>query len=467
VPVNSVNSVTSAPSSPPIGPPFGHPPSATGLLKILGVVFGATMIVANTIGVGILRTPGDVAAALPSPAWFLGVWIIGALYSLCGAMTVAELAAMLPKSGGQYVFARRAMGEYAGFVIGWTDWISSAAAIAAASIGLGELTAEFWPQMAPARTAIAFAITLAFGVLHWIGVRSGDVSTRLIGITKVLTLLAVAVACLVTTPAASSHAVTAAALPVGAALATAVVIAFQNVMYTYDGWTGYAYFGGEVTDARRVPRAMALGVVCVAVVYVALNAAFLHTLGIGGLAGEKFAAKAAAVSVFGTYGERIVTAVMAVSILGNVSAIMMLLSRVPYAMAEDGLLPHAMARVNRGGTPDVAHFASVAVVLVLIASGTFASVLALAAFFYVMQYGVSFASLFVLRVREPNLPRPYRAWGYPVIPAIVLLGAAAFIVGSIVGDRQNSVRSILVLVASYPVYRASAWWRERRREAVS
>lgn len=464
--------VTSPPSAPPPTPtsprvPVAPRSSGTGLLKILGVLFGATMIVANTIGVGILRTPGDVAAALPSPAWFLGVWIIGALYSLFGAMTVAELAAMLPQSGGQYVFAHRAMGEYAGFVIGWTDWISSAAAIAAASIGLGELAAELWPAMAGGRTIIAFVITLAFGVLHWIGVRSGDVSTRAIGITKVLTLLAVAVACLVTPPAAASAGVSSLALPAGAALATAVIIAFQNVMYTYDGWTGYAYFGGEVTDARRIPRAMALGVVCVAVVYVALNAAFLHTLGIAGLAGEKFAAKAAAVSVFGTYGERVVSAVMAISILGNVSAIMMLLSRVPYAMAADGLLPHAMARVNRGGTPDIAHFASVAVVLILIATGTFASVLALAAFFYVMQYGVSFTALFVLRVREPNLPRPYRAWGYPIIPAIVLAGAAAFIVGSIVGDRENSVRSILVLLASYPVYRLSAWWRDRRRHAAA
>jgi APA family basic amino acid/polyamine antiporter len=123
--------------------------------------------------------------------------------------------------------------------------------------------------------------------------------------------------------------------------------------------------------------------------------------------------------------------------------------------------------VNRGGTPDIAHFASVAVVLILIATGTFASVLALAAFFYVMQYGVSFTSLFVLRVREPSLPRPYRAWGYPVIPAIVLIGAAAFVVGSIVGDRENSIRSILVLLASYPVYRLSTWWRARARNVPS
>ena len=106
--------------------PTGRAATGTGLLKILGVLFGATMIVGNTIGVGILRTPGDIAAALRSAPWFLGVWVVGALYALCGAMTMAELAAILPQSGGQYVFARRAFGEYAGFVIGWPDWTSSA-----------------------------------------------------------------------------------------------------------------------------------------------------------------------------------------------------------------------------------------------------------------------------------------------------------------------------------------------------
>ena len=121
--------------------------STGGLLKVLGVVFGTTMIVSNTIGAGILRTPGDVVASLPSGAWYLGVWIAGGLYALCGAMTMAELAAMLPKSGGQYVFARRAFGEYGGFVIGWSDWISSSGAVAASSIALGELASVLWPGL--------------------------------------------------------------------------------------------------------------------------------------------------------------------------------------------------------------------------------------------------------------------------------------------------------------------------------
>ena len=432
---------------------------AGGLLKVLGVVFGATVIVGNTISAGILRTPGDVAAALPSPAWFLGVWILGGVYAMCGAMTMAELAAMLPKSGGQYVYARRAMGEYAGFVIGWSDWISSAASIAAGAIALAELTHALWPSLGISVSVIAMVVAMALTIVHWVGVRSGDVVTQVWGFVKIATLLAVAAACLLATPAVSSR--VAPEFPAGLAMAGALVLAFQSVLYTYDGWTGYTYFGGEVQDSRQVPRAMALGVILVTVVYVALNGAFLHTLGIEGLAGEKFAAKAAAVAVFGTSGERIVSAVMALSLLGGVSAITMMTCRVPFAMAEDGLLPRAAAHVNKGGTPDISLFATTAVVLLLIMTGSFGSVLALAAFFFVLQYGASFTSLFILRRREPDLPRPYRAIGYPVIPAIVLLGALAFVVSSFFGDTENTLKAAAVLLASYPVYRLVLLFRGR------
>ena len=435
------------------------PASATGLFRVLGVAFGATIIVGNTIGAGILRTPGDVATALPSPFWFLGVWIVGGLFALGGAMTVAELAAMLPKSGGQYVYARRAIGEYGGFVIGWTDWISSAAATAANAIALGELTVTLWPSV-PSATAVALTVVIVFTLLHWTGVRAGDLSTRILGVIKVVTLLAVAIACFLAPPleAAARERIL---FPSGIALAGALVIAFQSVMYTYDGWTGFTYFGGEIRDPRQVARAMAFGVITVVIVYLALNTAFLHTLGIDGLAGEKFAARAAAVGLFGVIGERVVSAVIGVSLVGLVSAVVMLTARVPFAMAEDGLLPRVVTHVNRGGTPDLALLASSGVAIVLIATGSFASVLALAAFFYVLQYGVSFASLFILRFREPDLSRPFRVPGYPVIPALVLLSAIAFIVGSFFGDRDNTLRSVLILGTSYPLYRAVVWLRSR------
>lgn len=432
-------------ASAPVAPP------RRALLKVLGVAFGLAMIVGNTIGSGILRTPGDVAAALPSPAWFLGVWLAGGLYALCGAMTMAELAVMIPKSGGQYVFARRALGEYPGFVIGWTDWISCSAAVAAGSIALGELAGALAPSLAPHGTAIAVAITLTFTGVHWIGVRAGDLSTEALSVLKTVALLAVAVACFLA-PGGGSEGATP-AFPTGTLFLSALVLAFQNVLYTYDGWNGIVYFGGEMRDpGRQIPRAMAFGVLAVATVYLALNASFLYALGIEGLSGEKFAAAAAAQTVFGTIGARVVSAVMAVSILGNVNAVLMQASRVPYAMAEDGLLPRATARVNPGGTPYVSLAASTVVTLVLVLSGTFKTVIALAAFYYVMQYAVSFTSLFVLRRREPDTPRAYRAWGYPWIPALVLTGAVAFIVGSFFGDRVTSIRAVVVIVASYPVY---------------
>ena len=433
-------------------------PPSRGLLRVLGVLFGATIIVGNTIAAGILRTPGDVAAQLPSAAWFLGVWIAGGLYALCGAMTMAELAAALPKSGGQYVYARRALGEYAGFVIGWTDWLSSSASIAAVAIALGELVGGIWPGLASSLNVVAVVVVIVFTLMHWIGVKTGDVATQIWGVVKVGALFAVAVACLLA-PAAESRATT--EFPAGMALATALVLAFQSVIYTYDGWTGYTYFGGEVKDPKQIPRAMALGVVSVMVVYMALNWAFLHVLGVQGMAGEKFAARSAAIAVFGASGDRIVSTVLLLSMLGAISALIMLTARVPFAMAEDGLLPRVAARVNRGASPDVSLFLTGAVVLLLIMTGTFSSVLALAAFFFVLQYATSFTALFVLRRREPNLERPYRAIGYPVIPAIVLLGAIAFIVGSFFGDRANTLKSVAILIASYPVYLIVARLRRR------
>lgn len=441
---------------------MGHPqvPPPRGLLRVLGVLFGATIIVGNTIAAGILRTPGDVAAQLPSAGWFLGVWIAGGVYALCGAMTMAELAAALPKSGGQYVYARRALGEYAGFVVGWTDWLSSSASIAAVAIALGELVGGIWPELASSGMTIALAVVVVLTIMHGIGVKTGDVATQIWGVLKVTALLAVAIACLLS-PAAEAGATPAHVFPSGLAFATALVLAFQSVIYTYDGWTGYTYFGGEVKDTKQIPRAMAFGVLAVMAVYMSLNWAFLHVLGVQGMAGEKFAARTAAIQVFGASGDRIVSTVLLVSMLGAISALIMLTARVPFAMAEDKLLPRGVARVNAGGTPDVSLAITAAVSLLLILTGTFNSVLALAAFFFVLQYAVSFTSLFVLRRREPDLERPYRAIGYPVIPAIVLVGALAFIVSSFFGDRANTLKSVAILIASYPLYLVIAKLRRR------
>jgi APA family basic amino acid/polyamine antiporter len=211
------------------------------------------------------------------------------------------------------------------------------------------------------------------------------------------------------------------------------------VLFTYDGWNGVTYFGGEITNpGTQIPRAMAYGVIAVVGVYLGLNGAFLHVLGINGLASAKFAASDAAQVVFGARGELVVQVVTGISVLG--------------AMAHDGLLPRSVARVNAGGTPVGALAVSTVVCLAFIVSGSFNTALALAAFFYVLQYAANFLSVFVLRRTEPDTPRPYRAWGYPVVPAIVLFGAVAFILGSFKGDYDNTMRSLMVIAISVPVY---------------
>jgi APA family basic amino acid/polyamine antiporter len=430
---------------------------ASKLLKVLGLAFGVAILVGNTIGSGILRTPGDVAAALPSVGWFLGVWAAGGIYASLGAMSLAELAVMTPKSGGQYVYARRALGEYPGFVIGWTDWISSCAATATAAIALGELAAQVATGLTGRENWIALAVLAVFTAVHWMGVRSSDLTQQLLSVLKVLALVVVAVACMLA-PAASGQ-TAAPAVPEGFAFLAALVFVFQNVLYTYDGWNGVTYFGGEMKDpGREIPRAMLLGVLVVLGVYLALNVAFLHVLGIGGLAGEKFAAAASAKVAFGSAGEGVVRAVIAVTMLGLVNAVLLISSRVPFAMAEDRLLPRWVSRVNHRGTPNISLGASAALTGGLIASGTFQTVLALAAFFFVLQYATSFAWLFVLRAREPDAPRGYRVWGYPVVPAIVLLGAIAFLVASFVSDRTNSLICVGLVVASYPLYVGAKRW---------
>jgi len=424
------------------------------LLQLFGVAFGVAVLIGNTIAVGILRTPGEVAARLPSTALFLGVWVVGGVYALLGAMSLAEPGAMIARSGGQYGIVHRALGPYPGFVVGWSDWLSSAASIALSAMVFGEYAEPLALDFPGGRVTIACAVLLLFGVLHGRGVRVGDLAQQLLTAGKALALAALIVAGFVIAVPAAESVATTAALPVGAALFSAIVIALQSVIYTYDGWSGPLYFGEETVDAgRSIPRAMTRGVLFVIVIYVLLNVAFVRVLGVERMAGDPFVAASAGRALFGERGDLIIRLLVLGSILGSLNALTMMVPRVPLAMSRDGLVPRAFDLVNRGGTPVVAHWATIGIALGFILSGTFETVLALAAFFFVASYTLSFSSVFVLRQREPSTPRPYRVPGYPYTTGLVLLGSLAFLGGALVTDRSNSVRSLLLLAASYPFYR--------------
>ncbi len=421
------------------------------LLQILGVAFGLAVIIGNTIGVGILRTPGDVAAHLPDARWFLGAWLLGGVYALLGALSLAELGAMVPESGGQYVFVRRALGEYAGFAVGWSDWLSSCAAMALVTVSMGDYSAAVWRGLSGKSVIFALSIVTILTVIQALGIRAGDLTQQISSLLKTLVLVALAGVCLAYSPAAPAQAV--AAVTPHAIGFGSIVLALQGVIYTYDGWNGMLYFGGEVKNpGRDIPRAMAGGVLAVIAIYLLLNVAFLHVLSPARMAGQDLVAATAAREIFGDLGDTVVRGVLLVSLFSAANAILLIASRLPYAMSRDGMLWRGFRQVSTGGTPRPSLLMSALATGLMLITGTFDQILALAAFFYVVCYTASFVSVFILRVREPGTPRPYRAIGYPWVTGFLVIGSLAFLVGNVVSDTRNSLVELGILIASYPIF---------------
>ncbi|HLA13209.1 MAG TPA: APC family permease [Pyrinomonadaceae bacterium] len=424
------------------------------LLQILGVGFGLAVIIGNTIGAGILRTPGTIAEQLPNTWWYLGAWAVGGLYALLGAVSLAELGAMLPKSGGQYVFVRHALGEYAGFVAGWSDWISTCGSIAAVSLVIGGFAEALFTELSGQAALIAIAVALLFASLQWRGMVWGSSAQNLTSLLKAIAfLILIGAAFVVAAPRAAEE--TTQALPVGSSLLLAVVISLQGIIYTYDGWTGVIYFSEEVKNpGRDIPRAMIGGVLSVILIYLLVNLAIMNVLRFSDFAGKDFAAGALAQAIFGEHGDTIFRVLTIVSMLSAVNACQLMATRVLFAMSRDGLFAAKTAEVNKGGTPDKALIVSFAVALVFIFFGqTFEKVITILAFFFVGTYVLSLLSVFVLRVREPSRERPYRAWGYPWTTGLALAASVGFLLLAIWSDTKNSVYALILLAASYPVFR--------------
>lgn len=426
------------------------------LVRVLGVGFGLAVTVGNTIAAGILRTPGDVAASFPDPLLFVGIWIVGALYALLGANAIAELGTMLPRSGAQYIFARHAFGDYAGFVVGWNDWISTSATAAAIAIVFGDaavglISGDSAGAGARLSVSVAAGAIVAFGLVLSRGTRQGARVQELTSLLKALVLLTLVVACFAFAGRAGAPP-PAATAPVSFLLA--LVLAAQAVIYTYDGWTGPIYFSEELHDpSRQIPRAMFGGLLCVAVIYILINVAFMTAVPPAVIAGSTLAAATVARELFGATGDAVVRAVVVVALPSAIIANLLMASRVLFALGRDGLGPRPAAHVNAGGTPTVALFLSSVLALGFLATGTFRSVIAVAAFFFVANYTLSFLAVFALRHREPNAPRPYRARWHPWTTGLVLVGSVAFLAGAVVQDTRNSAVALVLLVVSYPVFR--------------
>src|SRR2546428_876593 len=425
--------------------------SSGHLLRVLGVVFGLAVTIGGTIGMGILRTPGEVAKQLPTPTLFIGVWILGGVYALLGAVSVAELGAMIPRSGGWYVFIHRALGNYPGFVVGWSDWLSTCGTLGVISMVVGEYTAVLIPGFAGRDKQIAIAVVLLFGALQWRGIRWGSFTQNLTSLIKTLVFAAIPIAAF--TIAGKSDTGVVPQAPHGLAFFTALIVALQGVLYTYDGWYGVIYFGEEVRNPKRdVVGSMFGGVLLVIAIYLVVNLAYIHVLPMSQLAGESLPAGAVARVIFGAYGDKAIRILAILSLLSTINAYTLTAPRILYAMSCDELFHRRAAKVNRGGTPTITLLISVLAAVLFIVSAKFTAILAALAFFFAANYSMAYISLLVLRRREPDLPRPYRVWGYPWTTLLVLLGSIAFLVGAILSDKKNSLVALAILAASVPIY---------------
>jgi basic amino acid/polyamine antiporter, APA family len=435
------------------------------LITTLGIGFGIAVAIGNTIGAGIVRTPGEIGALLPSTWLYFAAWATGGIYMTLGSLQFAELGALLPHSGGQYNFARAALGDYAGFIVGWSDWISTAGSFAAVSIVFAEYTSDLLPVAHRHVRALAASVILIFALLQWKSMKVGSGVQNLTTILKTVLFLAVVVVCFAHRSTPATTVATNAAVPVGWPLFVAFILALQAVIYTYDGWYGVVYFSGEVHNpGRDIPRSIFGTVFSVLAIYFLVNAAVVHLVSVREFAGSDFAMGIAARRVLGVAGDNFIRVVVVVGLLSSVNAMEMATSRALYAMSRDGLFFPLFARVNAGGIPAPSLWLSTAVGLCF-AMFSFERVAAILASFFVADYALTFVSLFVLRRRMPEAERPYRAWGYPWTTSLALAASIVFLVGALASDRENTPLTFIVLAASYPVYRALKW--ASRRNAVS
>jgi basic amino acid/polyamine antiporter, APA family len=422
------------------------------------------MVFGGTVGVGILRLPGTLAAALGDAHLIEAFWVVGGLYALLGAMAVSELAAMLPQAGGFYVYARRAFGNGTGFVIGWSDWFNEVAALAYAAITAMTFLGALWPAALAYPRAGAVAILAVFTALHWVGLRLGSTLTRIISLAIGIMLLTVVAACFLSPPVVQAttplpH--SAVSLPwMSLGMLAAFVTALRAVFVTYDGWYSAIYMAEENTDpARTLPRAMIGGTVVIAALYVLINMAILRVVPMPVLAESTLPAADAARIVLPHGGAQLVTAISLFTVLSLINATLLIAPRILLAIGRDGLFTAKAAVVSESGTPRFALALSSAATMVLILSGTFEQIVALAAVLFLLNYVSAYLAVFVLRRREPGLSRPYRAWGFPFSTALALVGCLAILAAAVWEDVHSGLVAALLLAACMPLY----WWLSRWR----
>lgn len=421
--------------------------------------------VGGCIGSGIFVTPAQIADSLPQPALFLGVWVLGGLIALTGALTFSELGGMFPGAGGVYVYLKEAYGEMAGFLYGWAILlVITTGALAGLCVAFAEYMKVFFPDMSEnTKTWLAAGTLLTLTGINILGVHiSQGISNFFTGL-KLLAIGGIVFAGFWFAPPQVAATGFSAGAHLPAQVPTALLTGLIGVLFSMGGWHHASYLAGEAINApRTVPKAMFLGVLIVISMYLLVNLAYLRLLPIEAIAGSTRVA-GDAMNVVAPWGGRVVAIAIALSIFGTISIYTMSAPRIYFAMAKDGIFFRQLAWVHpRWRTPVVAMLVQVvwALAVLFYFRGLFDRIITFVTFLDIAYMGLAGAAVFLLRRRRPEAQRPIKAWGYPVVPAFFVLVSAAFAVNTLLERPAQALPGIGLLLLGWGVFRYFKKYKE-------
>ena len=452
-------------------------PNTPTLKRRLGTWDGALITIGAVIGSGIFITTSDIARALPHPGLILLIWVVGGLLTLAGALTYAELGALYPEAGGIYHFLKEGYGPLWGFLYGWACFlVIMSGGIAALAVSFGEYFGSFVPlfstqniwlslelaswswSLSGGQVAAVAAIVLLTAV-NYLGVKEGALVQNILTVLKVGAILGFIALGLFVAPQ-TSYDLAAPLPPIN--LLTAFGVGMIGALWTYDGWYGLTFSAGEMRDpARGLPLGLILGTVAIMTLYVLLNVMYIRALPIESMGETSRIGETAAIALLGPQAARLVSLAVLISTFGCVSCTILYSSRIYLPMAQDGVFFRAIASIHpRYRTPGVSLWAQSGWAVLLTVSGSYEQIYTYVVFAAVLFHVMTGAAVFVLRRTRPELPRPYRTWGYPVVPALFIL-ASVLLLGNTLRERPiESLLGLGLVALGLPAY---LFWRKQKR----
>ena len=430
------------------------------LPRHLGLASAVAVLVGSTIGSGIFRVPAAVAGRLHDPGPVLLAWVVGGLVALFGALTLAELAGALPRSGGVFAYILEGFGPLPAFLFGWSELtVIRASALGAISTIFAEYLGYFIHLTPEQVRWVAAAGIVVVGTINYLGVSTAAVLMNLVTAAKYAALAGLVLLAFAAGEGSRSHFTPAWPGGLDVSLLGTALIA---IMWTYDGWADLSFVGGEVKDpARTLPRALILGTAAIVVVYLLLNVAYIYLVPLPEMAGAKLIAATAAdrITFFRGAGGSVVSAIVMLSCFGSLTGSMITGPRIFFAMADRGLFFRGIARVSpRYQSPSVAIWLATALGVLYVLFNDFQQLADKFILGIWPFYALAVAAVFVLRRTRPDLPRPYRTWGYPVVPVLFLVASVAMVVNALWTDPVNTGVTFAIILVGIPVYYAWRTW---------